>query len=63
MPSSQFPVLAASSKSLPLSPNPELEEVQKGITVFPVKSLFSINVLTGHAAIPHQIGYPIKTLS
>ena len=55
-PSSQVPVPAASASSLPLSPKSELEEVQKGITVFPVKSLASTKPSTGHAAIPHQIG-------
>ena len=57
MPSSQFPVPATSSNSSPLSPSPEEAEVQKGITVFPVKSLAAIKLSTGHAAIPHQIGY------
>ena len=57
MPSSQFPVPAASFNNVPLSPNPELEDVQNGITVFPVKSFASINVLTDHAAMPHHIGY------
>ena len=33
---------------------PDDEDVQNGITVFPVKSLASTNVSTGHAAIPHQ---------
>lgn len=31
-------------------------EVQKGMTVLPVKSLALTNVSTGHAAMPHQIG-------
>ena len=55
-PSSQVPVPAASASSLPLSPKSELEEVQKGITVFPVKSLASTKPSTSHAAIPHQMG-------
>ena len=37
--------------------------MQNGITVFPVKSFALTNVSTGHAAIPHQIGYPIITVS
>lgn len=40
----------------PLSPMPLLAEVQKGMTVLPVKSLALTNVSTGHAAMPHQIG-------
>lgn len=56
-PSSQLPVPAMSANSLLLSPSPELAEVQKGITVLSVKSFASINPFTGHAAIPHQIGY------
>lgn len=32
--------------------------MQKGITVLPVKSLFFTKSLTGHAAMPHQMGYP-----
>jgi len=44
------------ASSLPLLPSPELEDVAKGITVFPVKSFASINLSTGQAAIPHQIG-------
>lgn len=39
----------------PLSPKPELEEVQKGTTVFPVKSFAFTKLSTGHAAIPHHI--------
>lgn len=50
------PVPAILASSSPLSPKSELAEVQNGITVFPVKSLVSINASTGHAAIPHQIG-------
>ena len=56
-PSCQFPVPAISARSCPLSPMPEEAEVQKGITVLPVKSLFSTKESTGHAAIPHQMGY------
>lgn len=56
IPSSQFPVPAASFSSSPLSPKPELTDVQNGITVFPVKSFALINPSTGHAAMPHQIG-------
>lgn len=55
-PSSQLPVPASSSSSSPLCPRPEEEEVQNGITVFPVKSFACTNVSTGHAAMPHQIG-------
>ena len=55
-PSSQFPVPAISASSCPLSPRPELADVQKGITVFPVKSFASIKPSTGQAAIPHQMG-------
>lgn len=38
-------------------PSSELEEVQNGTTVFPVKSFAAMKASTGHAAIPHQIGY------
>ena len=57
IPSCQSPVPAISANSCPLSPSPEDAEVANGITVLPVKSLFSIKESTGHAAIPHQIGY------
>lgn len=56
-PVSQFPVPAASASSSPLSPRSELDEVQNGITVFPVKSFAVTNPSTDHAAICHQIGY------
>ena len=56
MPSSQVPLPAASSSSVPLSPRPELELVQKGTTVLPVKSLAATKLLTGQAAMPHQMG-------
>ncbi len=56
-PVSHSPVPAASSSSSPLSPSPEEDEVQKGITIFPVKSLSAMNLSTGHAAMPRQIGY------
>ena len=56
-PSCQSPVPAMSARSCPLSPNPEDAEVANGITVLPVKSLFSTKESTGHAAMPHQIGY------
>ena len=62
-PSCQFPVPAIFSNSFPLSPIPEEAEVQNGITVFPVKSLFFMKLSTGHAAMPHQTGYPINTVS
>lgn len=39
-----------------LCPIPELAEVANGITVLPVKSLLFTKLLTGHAAIPHQMG-------
>ena len=55
-PSSQSPVPAMSASSWPLSPRPELELVQKGITVLPEKSLASIKPSTGQAAMPHQMG-------
>ena len=42
-PSNQLPVPAISSNSYPLSPISDDADVQNGITVFPVKSLFSIN--------------------
>ena len=54
LPSCQSPVPAFWASSLPLLPSPELEDVAKGITVFPVKSFASINLSTGQAAIPHQ---------
>ena len=59
----QFPPLAIFSSNLPLWPSPLDAEVQKGITVLPVKSLSFTKLFTGQAAIPHQIGYPIKTVS
>ena len=59
----QSPVPARSASRVPLSPIPDEEEVQNGITVLPVKSLFSTKLSTGHAAMPHQIGYPINTVS
>ena len=57
IPSFQSPVPARSASRVPLSPIPDEEEVQNGITVLPVKSLFSTKLSTGHAAMPHQIGY------
>ena len=57
IPSCQSPVPARSASRVPLSPIPDEEEVQNGITVLPVKSLFSTKLSTGHAAMPHQIGY------
>ena len=63
IPSSHSPVPASSASNSPLSPKPELADVQNGITVFPVKSFASIKVFTGHAAIPHHTGYPTKTFS
>lgn len=56
IPVCQFPVPAISSSNSPLCPKTELDEVQNGITVFPVKSFDVINLFTGHEAIPHQIG-------
>ena len=44
-------------KYLTKNTRPELTDVQKGMTVFPVKSLASTKVLTGHVAIPHHTGY------
>lgn len=55
-PSSQVPVQAIFSRLVPLFPRPELEEVQKGTTVFPVKSLFLMKLFTTHEASYHQIG-------
>ena len=55
-PSCQLPPLAISASKVPLCPSPELVEVQKGITVFPVKSLFFTKSFTGQAAMPHQMG-------
>ena len=52
----QSPVPAISQSSFPLSPKPELAEVQNGITVLPEKSLLFTKVFTDQAAIPHQIG-------
>ena len=47
-PSSQFACRRpVSARSSPLSPRPELEEVQKGITVLPVKSLVVDKVVHG----------------
>ena len=59
-PSSQFPPFASFSSIFPLCPKPDDDEVQNGITLFPLKSFVFTNVSTGHAAIPHQIGYPIN---
>lgn len=56
-PSFQSPVPVISSRRLPLSPIPEVAAVQNGMTVFPVKSFSFTKLSTGHAAIPHQIGY------
>lgn len=62
-PSSQFPPFASSASKSPLCPNPDDDDVQNGITVFPLKSFALTKVSTGHAAIPHHIGYPIITVS
>ena len=62
-PSCQFPVPASCASKSPLCPKPDEEDVQNGITVFPVKSFSFTKVSTGHAAIPHHIGYPIITVS
>jgi hypothetical protein len=58
IPSCQSPVPASSAKRVPLSPSPEDDEVQHGITVLPVKSFAFTKPSTVHAAMPHQIGYP-----
>ena len=63
LPSCQSPLPACFSKSFPLSPIPDEVHVQYGITVFPLKSFNCTKPLTGHAAIPHQIGYPMKMVS
>lgn len=55
-PSCQLPVPACSFRSSPLSPRPDDDEVQKGITVLSVKSLPLTKLSTGQAAMPHQIG-------
>ena len=52
----QSPVPAIWASSSPLWPKPELDEVQKGMTVLPVKSLFFTKSFTGQAAMPHQMG-------
>ena len=62
-PSCHSPVPASSASNSPLSPRPELEEVQNGMTVLPVKSLASTKPSTGQAAMPHQMGYPMNTVS
>ncbi len=51
-PSNQFPPLASSASNSPLCPKPDDDDVQNGITVFPLKSFALTNVSTGHAAIP-----------
>ena len=56
LPVCQSPVPASAASCVPLSPMSLLPEVQKGMTVLPVKSLALTNVSTGHAAMPHQIG-------
>ena len=62
MPSFHSPFFAMALSCLSLSPIPELAEVQNGITVLPVKSFTLTNPFTGHAAIPHQMGYkPYRT--
>ena len=55
-PSAQVPPFASCDNNFPLWPKPDDEDVQNGITVFPLKSLALTNVFVGHAAIPHQIG-------
>jgi len=55
-PAFQLPVPAIFCNKLPLSPIPDDADVQNGITVLPVKSLPFTKLLTGHAAIYHQIG-------
>ena len=62
-PSSQLPVPASSFSNPPLCPKEDDADVQNGIMVLPVKSLALTKVSTGHAATPHQIGYPISTVS
>lgn len=56
LPSRHVPPFAAFSSRLPLSPSPELADVQNGITVFPLKSFLLTKLLAGHAAMPHQMG-------
>mgnify|MGYP007090054804 CR=1 FL=1 len=55
-PSSQVPPVVIFFKSLSLSPIDEDDDVQKGITVLLVKSLFLTKAFIGHAARPHRIG-------
>ena len=55
-PSFQFPEPAICSSIFPLWPNPDDEDVQNGITVFPSKLLSFTKLFIGHAAIPHHIG-------
>ena len=62
-PACQVPVPAIWASWSALLPRPEEAEVAKGITVLPVKSLPFKNVFTGHAAEPHQMGYPMNTTS
>lgn len=62
-PSNQFPPFASSANNSPLCSRPDEDDVQNGITVFPSKSFAFTKVSTGYAAIPHQIGYPINTVS
>ena len=59
----QLPVLVKFSSNLPLFPKLDDADVQNGITVLPVKLLSFTKLSTGQAAIPHQIGYPINTVS
>lgn len=56
IPVCQSPVPVMSASNSPLSLRPELEEMQKGITVLPEKSLFFTKSLTGHTALLHQTG-------
>ena len=44
-------------------PRPLPPEVAKGMIVFPAKSFPLTKPLTGHAAMPHQMGYPMNTTS
>ena len=62
MPSSQVPLPAACSSRVPLWPSPELELVQKGMTVLPLKSLAETKLLTGQAAMTSALKNTLKAM-
>ena len=53
----------SAASSFALSPTPDEAEVQNGMTVLPLKSFALTKLFTGHAASPHQMGYPIYIVS